>query len=248
MVTAWSRVTVLLMVTLVLAGSASPPPWKPFRLPRPPAEASTGPVLDAMAVSASPEAPPVTAPPVPAALTPDGLALRSAPVAVPLMLRIPTLGVDVGVLGVGMTSSDAMDAPVGKADDPVWQQAFWYRGSAVPGAPSTALIAGHIDDSLGRPAVFNHIDSLEPGDPIVAHDTRTGLDVRFAVTESTEYPLDETTRPDVLARIYGTGPVVGAEPQPSADGLAHLTLITCAGTFRNGTHDHRRVVFATRVT
>ena len=52
----------------------------------------------------------------------------------------------------------------------------------------------------------------------------------------------------MLTRIYGAGPVAGTRPQPSADGLAHLTLITCAGTFRNGTHDHRLVVFATRTT
>jgi hypothetical protein len=39
----------------------------------------------------------------------------------------------------------------------------------------------------------------------------------------------------------------GTGPQPSADGLSHLTLITCAGTFRNGTHDHRLVVYATRI-
>jgi hypothetical protein len=35
-------------------------------------------------------------------------------------------------------------------------------------------------------------------------------------------------------------------PQPSADGLSHLTLITGTGTSRNGTHDHRLVVYATR--
>ena len=53
--------------------------------------------------------------------------------------------------------------------------------------------------------------------------------------------------PPVLTRIYGAGPVAGTRPRPSTDGLAHLTLITCAGTFRNGTHDHRLVVYATRV-
>ena len=183
---------------------------------------------------------------VPAPLTDDGLGLREGPVAVPLELEMPSLGVVAPVVGVGMSAEDVMDAPMGQADDPVWRQAFWYRGSAVPGEPSTSLLAGHVNDPLGRPGVFAHLADLRPGDPIVIHDTRSGLDVRFAVTESATYPLDRTTDPDVLTRIYGAGPVAGTWPQPSTDGLSHLTLITCAGTFRNGTHDHRLVVYATR--
>lgn len=92
-----------------------------------------------------------------------------------------------------------------------------------------------------------HLDSLRPGDLIIVHDTRSGLDVRFAVTSSTTYALAQTTDPAVLREIYGAGPVAGTWAQPSIDGLAHLTLVTCAGTFRNGTHDHRLVVYATRI-
>jgi hypothetical protein len=185
---------------------------------------------------------------VPAPLTDDGLPLRAGPVAVPLELQMPSLRVAAPMVGVGMSDEDVMDAPMGPAQDPVWQQAFWYRGSAVPGQLSTALIAGHVDDPLGRPAAFARIGDLRPGDPIVVHDTRSGLDVRFAVTGSETYTLDQTTETPVLTDIYGAGPVAGTSPQPSSDGLSHLTLITCAGTFRNGTHDHRLVVYATRVS
>jgi len=148
---------------------------------------------------------------------------------------------------VGVTPADVMDAPMGPFGDPVWQAAFWYRGSAVPGAISTALIAGHIDGPRGSPAVFGRIDRLRPGDRIVVHDTRNGLDVRFAVTGATSFPLDRTTEPALLTQMYGVGPVEGTTPQRSADGLAHLTLVTCAGTFRDGTHDHRLAVFAVRI-
>jgi sortase (surface protein transpeptidase) len=164
-----------------------------------------------------------------------------------LELLMPSLDVTAAVIGVGMTAKNVMDAPMGPAKDPVWQQAFWYRGSAVPGAPSTALIAGHIDDPLGRPGVFGHIDSLRPGDLIIVRDLRNGLDVRFSVTRSETYSLEQTTEPAVLTEIYGAGPVAGTGPQASVDGLSHLTLITCVGTFRNGTHDHRLVVYAIRV-
>jgi sortase (surface protein transpeptidase) len=180
-------------------------------------------------------------------LTAKGLGLRAGPVKVPLLLQIPKLDINASVLGVGIDAADAMDAPEGPADDPVWQQAFWYRGSAIPGSRSTALIAGHIDGGQGGAAIFGHLDRLERGDLVIVHDTRNGRDVRFAVTVSTSYSLAEAARPAVLKRIYGVGPVLGKWPQPSADGLSHLTLITCAGTFRNGTHDHRLVVYAKRV-
>jgi hypothetical protein len=184
---------------------------------------------------------------VPAALTRKGLSLRAGPIKVPLLLEIPKLRVNASVLGVGISKSDSMDAPEGPRDDPVWQQAFWYRGSAIPGARSTALIAGHIDGGRDGAAIFGHLDDLRPGDQIVVHDTRSGREVRFAVTESKSYSLAEAATPAVLKRIYGVGPVVGEWAQPSADGLAHLTLITCAGTFRNGTHDHRLAVYANRL-
>src|SRR6185436_14289848 len=176
-----------------------------------------------------------------------GLSLRADPVTVPLRLEIPTLGINAGMLGVGLAESNAMDAPEGPRSNPVWQTAFWYRGSAIPGARSTALIAGHIDGGVDGKAVFGHLGDLRPGDRIVVHDTRNGREVRFAVKASKSYSLAEAAMPAVLKRIYGVGPVVGKWAQPSADGLSHLTLITCAGTFVNGTHDHRLVVYAVRV-
>jgi sortase (surface protein transpeptidase) len=186
---------------------------------------------------------------VPAALVAAGLSLRAAPVAVPLVLQIPSIGANVPVVGVGLTPKNVMDAPEGRASNPVWQQAFWYRGSAVPGVASTALFAGHIDDPLGRPGSFGRIGELRRGDVIVVHDTRTGLNVRFAVVASKSYSLVQTTDPSVLTGMYGSGPVSGHTPQRSKDGLAHLTLVTCAGVFDHsiGTHDHRLVVFATRI-
>ena len=182
-------------------------------------------------------------PTAPAALVDPALDLRAGPVEVPIALHLPSLGVQADGLGVGLTAADVMDAPVGGLDDPVWGQAFWYRGSAVPGAPSTALIAGHVG-SRGGPGVFARLGELVPGDPVVVEDERTGIGTRFVVTETAEYTLAEAGAPDVMDRIYGAGPVAGTGPQPSPDGRAHLTLVTCSGTFRGGTHDHRRVVSA----
>jgi Sortase domain len=210
--------------------------------------------IGAPAASTTPHPSPVaagraTGPPVPAPLFPPGLDIRSGPIPVPVRLQIPALHIDAPMLGVGALTNDVMDAPEGPIGDPVWQEAFWYRGSAVPGVASTAVVAGHVDGPRGTAGVFGPIDRLRRGDVVVVRDTRSGLDIRFAVTDTADFTLAQTTDRAVLRRIYGVGPVAGTTPQASADGLAHLTLITCAGTFDTdlGTHDHRLAVFATRV-
>jgi Sortase domain len=179
-------------------------------------------------------------------LTETGLDLRAGPVAVPLELRIPSLTISAPVLGVGITPQNMMDAPKGPIGDAVWQTAFWYRGSGVPGDSGTATIAGHVDDPLGRPAIFARLQDLRPGDLIDVRATSGGLDVRFTVTQNQTYSAPQAADPAVLAQIYGVGPVSGQGPQPAPDGLAHLTLITCSGDIVNGAFDHHVVVYATR--
>lgn len=235
------RLAIVLLATALLVGTTTAPSAVTGGSDTP-----AGPPTSTPAAAAR-KPPPGTGLAIPAALVDEGLDLRAGPVPVPLELHVPTIGLRTSVAGVGITSQDVMDAPMGPAGDPVWQQAFWYRGSAVPGSPSTALIAAHVSGPGGRPGAFARIGDLRPGDPIVLNDTRNGLAVRFSVTESTTYSIDEAGEPTTLGRIYGAGPVAGTEPQPSPDGLSRLTLITCAGTFRNGTHDHRLVVYATRV-
>ena len=194
----------------------------------------------------SPQAPP--APPLLARpLVPAGLGLHAGPTTVPLDLTLPSLQVSGAVLGVGLTAGDAMDAPQGPLGDPVWQQAFWYRGGSIPGDVGTATVAGHVDDVRGRPALFAHLGDLHPGDPVVVHDTRSGTDVRFAVDQVATYSVQQASQPAILASIYGAGPVAGTGPQPAPDGLAHLTLVTCAGDFVHGAYDHRVVVYTRRV-
>lgn len=242
------RLAGVLVVVVLLTGGAVAQRLVASSAPTPATSSAPTPATSKSAHAGAPSVPPrpAVALAVPAALTDGTLGLRAGPVGVPLELHLPTLGVRASVAGVGITAKNVMDAPIGPPGDPVWQQTFWYRGSAVPGELSTALIAGHVNGPLGQPAVFARIGDLQPGDPITVRDRRSGLDVRFSVTGSKIYSLDEAADPAVLARIYGAGPVAGTTPQASADGLAHLTLITCAGTFRNGTHDHRLVVYAAR--
>jgi Sortase domain len=203
----------------------------------------------APATSPSSTATPGTTAPAPAVLpplVPAGLSLHAGPVPVPLQLEIPSIGVSGPVVAVGLTSAGVMAAPEGPLGDPVWQQAFWYRGGGVPGDVGTATIAGHLDDVGGRPALFWHLKDVHAGDAVVVHDTQNGTDIRFTVTETDVYSVQQASQPAVLTRIYGAGPVAGTAAQPAADGLSHLTLVTCTGTWTGHAYNQRVVVYAQR--
>ena len=176
----------------------------------------------------------------------SSLDLRAGPVEVSFELQIPVLNVKAPVLGVGLTAENVMDAPKGPIGDPVWQTAFWYRGSGIPGESGTAVIAGHVTDLLSNPEIFANLEDLNPGDVIIVHSKNSAQDIRFIVDQVKVYSIQESSDPAVLARIFGIGPIEGTVPQPAPDGLSHLTLITCAGSYANGQFDQRTVVFATR--
>lgn len=183
---------------------------------------------------------------VPGPLIATGLGLHAGPVAVPLRLKIPAIGVNAAVLGVGLTANDVMDAPQGAAGSSVWRKAFWYRGGGIPGQSGTATIAGHVDDVLGRPAVFARLKDLRPGDTVLVVDTRAERTIHFVVIGTATYSERQASNPAVLSRVYGPGPVAGRPPQPAPDGLAHLTLITCAGVYVHGAYNHHLVVYTQR--
>lgn len=194
-----------------------------------------------MSIATGPaEASPVQAPFRFAPLATGAVPLRAPPIVVPLSIRIPSLDVDAPLLGVGMTSERVMDAPMGSTD---WRKGFWYRGGSVPGDPGTATIAGHVSGGAG--SVFARLGEVRAGDAIVVHDARIGRNVRFIVSATRIYPVDEIGRA-ALTRIYGSGPVNGHRAQAAPDGGSHLTLITCAGDLTDSGYDHRLVVFAER--
>jgi sortase (surface protein transpeptidase) len=178
------------------------------------------------------------------------LSLVAPAVGVPLALVIPSIGVQSALLAVGMTKGAVMAAPEGGAGSRDWSDTFWYRGSAVPGAIGTATIAGHIDDRFGDYAVFGRLSELVRGDRIFVRNTKSGFSEQFVVTSSHAYTIAQAATVPVLDLIYGTGPPHGLPAQPSSDGLAHLSLVTCAGQWLPAldTHSERLVVSAVRVS
>jgi hypothetical protein len=171
----------------------------------------------------------------------------AGPVAVPLEIQIPAIGVNAPVLGVGVTDANVMDAPKGPIGDPIWRSAFWYRGGGIPGDVGTATIGGHVNDTAGNPQIFANLEDLQQGDIITVHSTTSSVDIRFIVYLVDVYSAEESTDLGLLTMIFGAGPVAGLGPQPSFDGLSHLTLITCAGNFVNGHLDQHTVVYSTRI-
>lgn len=184
---------------------------------------------------------------VPAHLFDPKLDIKAGPVDVPLDLLIPSIHVNVPVIGVGLTKWNVMDAPMGSVGSSFWHSAFWYRGSGIPGEVGTATIAGHITDPLGKPGAFRYLQDLPVGAVIIIHDNRSSIDIRFRIDDVQTITLEESTDPAMLTLVFGAGPIAGTGPQPSLDGLAHLTLITCATNFITGNFDNRTLVFATRI-
>ncbi len=250
---ALGRQLAALIAALALVGCANSPTGegRSGSHPSPIASPSVQPSVQAsvqpsVQTQVQPSAQPADQPWLPGPLTEPGLDLLAGPVDVPLELRIPSLKVKAPVIGVGITSMNVMDAPKGPLDDPVWQSAFWYRGSGLPGAVGTATLAGHVNDPLARPGVFARLKDLRPGDLIIVHDLRSGRAIEFTVISLETYTAQQASDPSILAQIYGAGPVAGQGPQPAPDGLAHLTLITCAGNIVDGAFDRYIVVYATR--
>jgi sortase (surface protein transpeptidase) len=150
----------------------------------------------------------------------------AGPVARPVALTIPAIGVQTRVIDLGLTASGALQVP------PVTTVAGWYTGSPRPGAIGPAIIAGHIDSRLG-PAVFYRLSRLRTGDRVYVRRADGTLAV-FRVTRVRTYAKDHFPTQDVY------GPV----PDPE------LRLITCGGVFDPslGSYLSNIVVYATEIS
>jgi sortase (surface protein transpeptidase) len=127
---------------------------------------------------------------------------------VPLRLRVPSIGVDARVASVGV------DGATGQmAVPPNGATTGWYRHGASPGAPGSAVVAGHVDYA-GAPGVFFRLRELGAGERVeVVYDD--GSREAFTVTGAQSYTKASLPVDELFAR-HG-GPV--------------LALVTCGGPF-----------------
>lgn len=216
-------VAAVLIGAMVVAGcspSVDEGPW--------PDKVAKAKLLSALANAAPSEAtsaavPPVTTPrnpapsPQPAASEPATMAA-----AAPVRLRIPAIGVDSELMGLGLQADGTLEVP------PSGFPAGWYTGAPTPGELGPAIIAGHVDWD-GRPGVFFDLRDLSPGDEIVI-TRRDGATARFRVTHVEQFDKDAFPTQAVYGDLDHAG----------------LRLITCAGAFDPSmrSYDDNLVVFA----
>jgi LPXTG-site transpeptidase (sortase) family protein len=146
-----------------------------------------------------------------------------APVASPVSLTIPLIGVKTNLIRLGLQSNGALQVPS------TTSVAGWYTGSPRPGAIGSAIIVGHIDSPSG-PGVFYRLSELRRGDQVYVRRS-DGTMVLFRVTTVQTY----------LKNQFPTQTVYGPTPD------AELRLITCGGTFDSTTGHYLSniVVYAT---
>jgi LPXTG-site transpeptidase (sortase) family protein len=129
--------------------------------------------------------------------------------SVPVTLRIPAIGVDTPVMGLGLASDGSVQVPPIAAHD----RAGWYRHSPTPGQTGPSVILGHVTVGAYGDGVFRHLARLRTGDRIEA-GLENGTRATFTVTTvrtvaKADFPSDE---------VYGN------VDRPE------LRLITCGGT------------------
>jgi sortase (surface protein transpeptidase) len=98
-----------------------------------------------------------------------------AAVAIPVRLRIPSIGVNTRLEQVGLAPDGTIAAPSG------YQTAAWYQGGPRPGQPGPAVLLGHVDSKVAGPAVFFKLAYLKAGAEVLV-DRADKSTVRFRVS------------------------------------------------------------------
>lgn len=141
--------------------------------------------------------------------------LAAAALRAPVRLRIPALGIDAPVVGVGVAADGQLAVP----EDLV--RVGWYGAGALPGARGTALVAAHVDHGHS-PGVFFRLDRLVPGAAVqvVRADGSVAMFTVVArrMVAKARLPVADLTR-------------AGGPPQ--------LVLVTCGGSYDKGRRSYR---------
>jgi sortase A len=152
-------------------------------------------------------------------------------IGLPVTLLIPALSIDTNIQSVGKTASGAMANPQGAHK---FREVGWYKFGPRPGQAGSAVIDGHLDNALSLKGVFYHLDQLQVGDTVIVR-TASSTQAVFRVAGSKVYDYKQSNAEEVFL---------------SADGKAHLNLITCDGTWVQSekSYTQRLVVFTDLVS
>ena len=149
------------------------------------------------------------------------------PSGLPITLGIPTIGVDSAIEDALITPDGRMDVPAGTVD------VAWFALGPQPGQVGSAVIGGHYGIQNGTPFVFYKLNELKVSDKVYVTNDK-GVTYTFVVRSIASFGLNA----DATSVFTST------------DGLKHLNLITCEGTWNevNGNYPDRLVVFTDLVS
>lgn len=152
---------------------------------------------------------------------------------VPVRLIIPKMRLNALILGLGPDRNGAMQAPrIGRPNDPIWSDVYWWNAGVMPGQIGNAVIAGHVNRPDASPSTFTYLNRLVPGDQIQVV-TRDGHILVFIVTAK-DAPLVSLhgNNDPVIERIFG----------PAL--MSNLNLMTCWGEWDGKQFNRRLVVYS----
>jgi LPXTG-site transpeptidase (sortase) family protein len=141
------------------------------------------------------------------------------PIGAPTHLRIDTIGLDTGIVPVGLDADGAMAIPPA-------QLVGWYDLGPRPGEAGSAVLAGHVD-LAGERGAFFELTKLPVGAEIVVDSG--GTTSRWIVFAREQIPKDDVD----LTRFF------------TRDGPDRLTLVTCGGAFDRSARHYRDNIVVT---
>ena len=139
--------------------------------------------------------------------------VRALARSVPVLIRIPAIGVDAPVMELGTDPDGTIQVPPLDAHN----LTGWYKYGAAPGQRGTAVILGHVDSLTGI-SVFYDLRYLHVGDRIY---------VTLADGKVPAFVVDGLQK--VAKAAFPAAAVYGRASYPE------LRLITCGGPFDEAT-------------
>jgi hypothetical protein len=149
--------------------------------------------------------------------------LAPGDVVAPTRIIIPALEIDGSVIPAGVNAENELDVP------PDARTLVWYRHGPSPGAPGSAVIAGHLN-WRGVNGLFARLADTTVGATItVVYDD--GSEQSFTVSTVELVPKPAVSVSGVFAR----------------DGEPLLRLVTCGGEFEPAVRSYRSNVIVTAI-
>lgn len=147
-----------------------------------------------------------------AGTVPTGIGARdaspraAAAVDAPAAVRVPSVGLELGVVPVGVRDDGQMDVP------DLVTEVGWYRFGPAPGADAgSAVLAAHVDSDIGAAPMASVLRASQ-GDPVEI-TTASGAELRYRITSIEQVSKDELRLDALFAR----------------DGEHVVRLVTCGG-------------------